>query len=97
MTTDIGAPAPKRTTAKHPFFPCNPCGDLLFSVRADVPVSDALEQASCFLAAAKTAVYEAAGDTQNENFFGAAYLVEMSKAIVDAAILSINKEKRNHG
>lgn len=84
--------SPKRITAQRPFFSCGPNDDRLFSVRADVPLSDALEQASCFLAAALSAVYEAADDAGNASVHGAAYLVEMSKAVVDAAILAIVKE-----
>lgn len=82
-----------RQTAQHPFFSANPQGDLLFSVRADIPATDALEQASCFLSAARSAVYEAAEGSARESMYGAAYLVDMAKAIVDSAILSLDAEE----
>lgn len=85
--------APERTTAQHPFFSCNARDDLLFSVRAGIPADDALEQASCFLAAARTTVYQVAEKVGSESVYGAGYLVEMAKALVDAAILSISKEE----
>lgn len=93
MSESNSAQAPTRVTAQHPFFSCNPSGDQLFSVRENISATDALEQASCFMAAARHATYQAADDANSEAVFGAAYLIEMAKAVLDAAIVAIAKEK----
>ena len=72
--------------AAYPFFSCNPEGDALFSVREGVPAIDALEYASTFLSVASATAHNAALSTNDEQSFAAAYLIDMSKAIVDAAI-----------
>lgn len=61
--------------------------ETLFSVRDGVPTEDALNQASTFLAAARTAAYEA--DENADLGYAAAYLIEMAKHLVDSAIESI--------
>lgn len=93
MNQSTSAQAPTRVTAQHPFFSCNPAGDELFSVRPGMPVFDALEQASCFMAAARDATYQAADLVQSDSVSGAAYLIEMAKAVLDSAISAINQEK----
>lgn len=96
-TQGAPAPAPERATAQHPFFSCNIRDDLLFSVRAGIPANDALEQASSFLAAAGSTVYQVAEKVGGESAYAAGYLVEMAKAIVDAAIIAIAEERNSHG
>ncbi len=78
-----GLTTPTRVTSPLPFFPCNPSGDRLFSVRADVPLPDALEQASCLLAVARDATYQVA-ESLGSAAYGPAYLIEMAKAVVDS-------------
>jgi hypothetical protein len=92
-----GAAAPKRTTSRLAFERANAAGDLLFEVRPGVPATDALECASCYLAAAKEATCELAM-TQSEGglerIWAAYYLIFMAKAVVDAAIGVISDEER---
>lgn len=78
-----GTSTPTRVTSHLPFFPCNPSGDRLFSVRADVPLPDALEQASCLLAVARDVTYQVA-EGLGSAAYGPAYLIEMAKAVVDS-------------
>lgn len=75
------------SSIQYPFFPSGIGDGKLFDVREGVPIPDALNQASCFLASAKTAAYEA---DENADFgYAAAYLIELAKALVDSAIESI--------
>lgn len=85
-TNHAGTTAPSRITAKHPFFSCNPNGDTLFSVQPDVALDDALDLASCFLASALSIVEQVAQDVGSMQIHGASYLIEMAKAIVEAAL-----------
>lgn len=78
-----GTSTPSRVTSHFPFFGCNASGDRLFSVRADVPLPDALEQASCLLAVARDAAYQVA-ESLRSAAYGPAYLIEMAKAVVDS-------------
>lgn len=55
-----------------------------FSVRENIPIEGLLEQASCLLASAKAAAYESDGKG-GELSYASAYLLEMAKALVDAA------------
>ncbi|MBS0372544.1 MAG: DUF3077 domain-containing protein [Proteobacteria bacterium] len=87
-STHAGAAAPRRVTAQHPFFSCSPTGDTLFSVRPNVALDDALDLASCFLASALGTVEQVAQNVGGDQIHGAAYLVEMAKAVVDAATLA---------
>lgn len=96
MSDSQSAPAPKRVTAQHPFFSCNPSGDQLFAVREHISAIDALEQASCFMATALDVTYQAADSTQSNAVSGAAYLIEMAKAVLDSAISLAYREERTH-
>jgi hypothetical protein len=78
----------KRTTAHFPFFSCGPDGPALFAVRKDISALHALEQASDFLAAARRIADDTAKEAVSETAWATVYLIEMSKAIVDAAILA---------
>ena len=94
MSDSQSAPTPKRVTAQHPFFSCNSRGEQLFSVRENISATDALEQASCFMATAFDVTYQAADSTQSNAVSGAAYLIEMAKAVLDAAISLAYREER---
>ncbi len=84
-----------RTTAFTKFLSCNVQHQQLFSVNAGIPLLDALEQASCFLASADSIITEAAMQCDNGTVWAAAYLVEISKAIIDAAASAAAMENRN--
>lgn len=91
-THDAGADARARKTSQHHFLPCNHHQDMLFSVRAGVPVGDALEMASCFLAAAQDIAADAAQAVDGGRMWGAYYLIAMAKAAVDASVDAAIKE-----
>ncbi len=79
----------KTKTMLQTFHPDSPGGQDLFSVQPGVSVIDALEQASAFLASAISIIYDAEPDSSN--VFGAAYLAEMAKGVVDACISGLMK------
>lgn len=89
-----------RVTREIPFFSCNPNGDSLFTVRAGLPLEDALNEASCFLGAAQGVVSDAAMDLsgpehpESRDIFAALYLVQFAKALVDAAIKAAINDRR---
>ncbi|MCC7311092.1 MAG: DUF3077 domain-containing protein [Sulfuritalea sp.] len=91
---DLQAPiAGTRKTQFKKFFSCNPNQDALFAINADIDLDDALEQASTFLSSAEKVVRDLAMmNGGNESAFAALYLVQMSKALVDASILSEARE-----
>jgi hypothetical protein len=91
---DLQAPiAGTRKTQFKTFFSCNPNKDALFAINADIDLDDALEQASTFLCSAEKVVRDLAMmNGGNENAFAALYLVQMSKALVDASILAPKSE-----
>lgn len=74
-----------RRTAEKPFFSCNSKQDALFAVREGITLDDALCEASCLLSAAKDVMYAIASKDDAPEIWAAAYLVDMSKAVVDAA------------
>lgn len=82
----------RRVTAEHSFFSCDPSGTALFTVRADVSIDSALNSAAALLDTAFALMTEAATDMEggklpdSRRAWAAAYLAEMSKALVDAAI-----------
>ena len=88
-----GATAPKRVTAQHPFFSCSPNGAPLFSVRPNIPLDDAIDIASCFLASALDTVEQVAQNVGGDLIHGAVYLIEMSKAVVDSAAGSVMRQE----
>lgn len=96
LTPGASAPTPQRVTKHHRFFQVNLRGDLLFCVREDIPAANALEQASNFLDAAVAAVYQAAEASDTAVAYAAAYLTEMAKAIVDAAVIAIGQEQKTN-
>lgn len=90
-STNAGAAAPKHITALHEFFKS---GDgNLFAVRQGVPTIDALEQAAIFLEVAQDAIGRLAQDTDSMQAFGALYLTEIAKGVVDSAVESAYREQ----
>lgn len=97
-STTPGTSTPTRVTSHLPFFGCNASRDCLFSVQPGLPLNDALETASCLLESARGAIIareelesaNAAGTSPNaipddrSAIHGAAYLVEMTKGIIDS-------------
>ncbi|ROM28697.1 hypothetical protein BK645_06910 [Pseudomonas protegens] len=64
----------------------------LFRVNADVPLQQALEQASTLLYYAKKLALDAAMEEQGERYAWAAYfLAEMGKAVIDDAGLGLRE------
>lgn len=92
---------PARKTTFTKFFSCNPQQDSLFAINGDIAADDALEQAACFLDAAEDALRdlcmsaESASDPVNRAW-PALYLVEISHAVVHAALSAIHAEERGH-
>lgn len=80
------ASAPARTTKTRPFHRLSPDAGYLFDVRQGVPLIDALEAASCYLAAARNAAYAFADIRGGDEDYGVAYLIDMAKAAVDASV-----------
>ncbi|QFY42319.1 DUF3077 domain-containing protein [Candidatus Methylospira mobilis] len=86
-----------RATTAYPFYPCNAEGNHLFQVRAGVSAVDALQEASNLLDAAKASAFEIATNRVEDvarNTWTLAYLLEMAKAVVDAAITNMEREAR---
>jgi len=92
---DVARPAAPATpmckTAGYPFFLCNLQKDRLFCVREGIPLEGALEQASLFLESAQ-AIAGVAEEVVPEAIYGAGYLIEMARAVVDAAVSAIHAE-----
>jgi len=82
------AAAPTPVTGATPFGPIGPGNDngKLFSVNPGVPIGDALEKASCILAAALDVLWDMGTDAVrgSEEPWAVFFLVEMSKAVVDS-------------
>ena len=70
-------------TRQHGF--CISSTGALLSVNADMPVADALEQASNLLVCVDTLAGIAAHGGQANELFAIQYLAEMAKALVDAS------------
>lgn len=70
------------TTAAHDFFSCSPGQQNLFAVRSGVSTEAALSTASCFLDVARDCAFEGEGNLSN----AAAYLIEMTKAVIDSLV-----------
>lgn len=90
-----------RVTAPHRFIRCNSVGNLLFEVRGGIPLANALEQASCYMAAAKETASVVAGSAIDDDPAGALwaafYLIEMAAAVVDSALNAALEEEKRHG
>lgn len=97
--TAKGATAP-RTTTFVSFEEINPEGDMLFAVRPGVSATDALERASCYMASARDNVAQLALELSegghNDRVWAAYYLMNMAKAVLDAATRAVYEEERNH-
>lgn len=99
MSASKGASAP-RVTKKLPFVRANSAGHMLFEVRAGVRSVDALEMASCYLAAARDSAAQMADDLSEHGLSDAVwqayYLIEIAKAALDASIGIVVDEERGH-
>ncbi|MFA7243509.1 MAG: DUF3077 domain-containing protein [Sulfuricellaceae bacterium] len=87
---------PTHQAANYPFFSCSPRKDKLFSVREGIPLEGALEQVSLFLDSAQ-AIAGIAEDVTPAVVYGAAYLIEMAKAVVDATVYAAHAEEMGGG
>jgi hypothetical protein len=91
----------KGATVPDNLFSSSPDSNYLFSIRAGVDLKDALEQASCFLATALCSSRDLAMELSEEGWSDSVwapyYLIEMSKAVVDAAISAACTEQRSEG
>lgn len=81
----------KQVTSRHPFHSCTAEGDDLLAICEGVPLEQALERASSFLESAKGILCGAAEGGDSASVYGAAYLVDMAKAVVDSAAQSLQK------
>lgn len=85
---------PVASVAQIRFHSCNAEQATLFSVNSGVPVTAALADASDFLACALDIAYSA--EERGATFiYATAYLIEMAKAVVDAALagMVVNPER----
>lgn len=71
-------------TAAFSFFPVTPDHAGLFSVNPDVPIEDALNHVSCFLAAAHAMASEVATEYADDSGWALACMIETAKAVVDS-------------
>ena len=78
----MSTPAFTRSTSFHP---CNNDQTPLFAVRADVPLADGLEAASCLLASVLRTVFSAAVEHDDEVLHGAIFQLQAVKAVIDSA------------
>lgn len=76
--------APTATTVQRAFYSTGPTTGHLFDVRAGVPALVSLEQASCFLGAVCQTLQDTAEEPNADVIYGAAYLTEMAKAVIDS-------------
>lgn len=83
-------------TIPYQFFPCTTDQKDLFSVNADIPVLDALEQANCFIADAEELLSEEIVATHESVAF---HLLQFGRAVLQSVITAlINEEvKRKEG
>jgi len=96
MSNAIGAnTARNRKTRFHTFFSCNPQQDALFAVNGNLDVDEALQIASCMLASANGVATSMAEEIDSNAAWAVQYLLEMSSAIVDAAIAGMRDEKKS--
>lgn len=86
-----------RTTIKHAFFSYSSANqNTLFSVNANVPFEQLLEQTQCFLKSSLRTMEDAAMQMDaSQNIWGAVYLTEMSLALLTACVEAINKEQQS--
>jgi len=81
-------------TVQHGFRAMRAPDEYLFELRAGIPVTDSLQEASNFLAAVQHTLMDVADDPHPESIYGATYLVEMAKAAVDAALEGLHAQQR---
>ncbi|SBT08099.1 hypothetical protein ACCAA_520027 [Candidatus Accumulibacter aalborgensis] len=82
-----------------PFFAPAGAPTVYFSVREGLTTDEALEGASLFLAGAGDLAMEAIGNngTVEGQKWATVYLVEMAKALVDSAILEMDRARQARG
>ena len=76
--------APTAMTVQRAFYSTGPTTGPLFDVRDGVPALVSLEQASCFLGAVYQTLQDTAEEPNADVIYGAAYLTEMAKAVIDS-------------
>lgn len=82
-------------TISYQFFPCTTDQKDLFSVNADVPIYDALEQVNCFIAEAEELLGE---DIVNNRESAAFHLLKFGRATLQSVITAlINEEAKTKG
>jgi hypothetical protein len=80
----------RRTVGVTAFSICGSKNQKLFRINPDVPLMDALEQASNLLSCAnRLALDGAMGDTEGQGVWAAHYLGEMAKAIIDDTMTTL--------
>lgn len=85
--------AGKRQTSELPFFACSPESPALFTVRAGVPLMDALNQASAIFSSVEFIIRDAAAEFDTPQLWGASYLAEVASAVLQSAISALNQEE----
>jgi hypothetical protein len=87
--------APTATSVQHAFYSTGPSTGHLFDVRAGVPAVISLEQASCFLGAVFQTLQDTAEEPNSDVIYGAAYLTEMAKAVIDSVASGLARQQGN--
>lgn len=88
MRRKVGCAVAENNTAPVPFFAPAGLPSAFFTVREGLPLTDALEGASLFLASAGDMASELPSDRlpAESRQWAIVYLIEMAKALVDAVV-----------
>ena len=81
------------TTAQRSFYVTGPSTGHLFDVRAGMPALLSLEQASCLLGAVYQTLQDTAEEPNADVIYGAAYLTEMAKAVIDSVAAGLARHE----
>lgn len=87
--------APSAITVQRAFYSTGSTTGPLFDVRAGVPALVSLEQASCFLGAVYQTLQDTAEEPNSDVIYGAAYLTEMAKAVIDSVVSGLARQERD--
>ena len=85
--------APTAASVQRAFYSTGPTTGPLFDVRAGVPALVSLEQASCFLGAVYQMLQDTAEEPNSDVIYGATYLTEMAKAVIDSVASGLGRQQ----
>lgn len=67
------------------------------SIAPDTSPRDVLEQASCYLAAARDLLFDMATDSPDDSLWGVFHLLEIGKSMLDAAVTTPALNQKTEG